>query len=39
MSAPVYTYRAGVRFQKGASAPAQSVSLPPLAASSPAMAC
>ena len=25
MSAPVYTYRAGVRFQKGASAPAQSV--------------
>lgn len=25
MSAPVYTYRAGVRFQKGAFAPAQSV--------------
>ena len=25
MSAAVYTYRAGVRFQKGASAPAQSV--------------
>ena len=25
MSAPVYTYRAGVRFQKGASPPAQSV--------------